>query len=244
MKGTTHLSFGVATGIATSFILKDLFTPTQQLIFISTCAVGSILVDIDNDKSMLGNDIKPFSTFIQNKFGHRILLHAPLFLILLYNVFNILINLTSNYIKQRNIVLNIIVCIFVLMVFLSNLKGNKFIKTILLYLIIPLVIWQQCLLDLNYTLYGFIFGYTGHLLLDFMTVGGLPLFYPFRKKGGKVKKYRLLCLKSGVWYETFIMLFIFILFFIGLITYNKYAQIYDTYNLVQLIKKIIIERVF
>ena len=41
-------------------------------------------------------------------------------------------------------------------------------------------------------LFGYITGYTSHLLLDFLTKAGIPIFYPFSRK-----RYHLLSIKSG-----------------------------------------------
>ena len=45
-------------------------------------------------------------------------------------------------------------------------------------------------------LYGFIIGCAGHLLLDYMTKGGLPILYPFSKH-----RFRISPMKSGKGYE-------------------------------------------
>lgn len=42
----------------------------------------------------------------------------------------------------------------------------------------------------QYFSFGTIIGYFSHLILDFITVGGIPLFYPISKKNFRIAKFR------------------------------------------------------
>lgn len=62
MNGNCHLIFGTATGITTALILSPDMVTTTALI--STCLLGSLFPDIDNEKSHIGQLTVPVSTVI------------------------------------------------------------------------------------------------------------------------------------------------------------------------------------
>ena len=160
MRIKTHLNGAILTGLVMiqtntvshipiiSNIPSTLFHYTG---FITGCAIGGLIVDIDHIKSTAGRKFKIISItlFLLNKIfkalrmkyfakltGHRGLLHAP-FLWMFYGI--------------------------AIMFFKSNCC-NK-IGEIIVY----------CIL-------GILIGAFSHLLLDFMTVSGIPLFLPFYTK--------------------------------------------------------------
>lgn len=235
MKGLTHLSFGIATSIATASIMSTMLSENQQIAFIAGSGLGAVLVDIDNAKTMIGENTKPFSTIIQNKFGHRMLVHSPLFLFAFFTFFWFLLNYCQSFYNIIGIILGLIALFFIGTVFINNFDKNKIIKSIFLFLLLPLSLLYVAYQSPEYVLYGVTFGWIGHLALDVLTKGGIPLLYPIKfkdKKSGKkrVKKFRLFFLKSCAWYECFIAMFLFILFFIVLISYYRHAQLLNCYN--------------
>lgn len=238
MKGLTHLSFGLATGLATASVLSGVLAETEQIAFVSGATLGAILVDIDSEKTIIGNNLKPFSTIIQKTFGHRMLVHSPLFLICFYALFSSILYYGQPFHNIIGNILGIIALILIITLFISNF--NKYglfniLKSFVLYLGFPLVILEQCYHSPELVLNGIVFGWIGHLFLDMMTVGGIPLFYPIKFKSKKtdkkyVKKFKFFFFKSCAWYECFIAMILFVLFFVGLIAYYEYAQQLSCYN--------------
>lgn len=247
MKGKTHLAFGVATGVSTALMLSNYISTTQQVSLLSGCLVGSLIVDIDNDKSTIGYNLRPISTIIQGKFGHRMLVHAPIFWIILYFILNKLIFLTNNYVSQRTNVLLILIGICGILSFFARTKDKlnvkKVIKKLTIFVFIPLIACFICTKELNFALYGLTVGVFGHLLLDLFTKGGLPLLYPIKfknKKGEKhVKKFSLLPLKTGTWFETIVALILFIGYFYLLNIYVDQIAIQNIYNPFLIFSKLI-----
>jgi inner membrane protein len=157
----THLNGAILTGLVMiqtntvshipiiSNIPSTLFHYTG---FITGCAIGGLIVDIDHIKSTAGRKFKIISItlFLLNKIfkalrmkyfakltGHRGLLHAP-FLWMFF--------------------MGLLLC------FSKAIAATK-IGEIIVY----------CIL-------GILIGAFSHLLLDFMTVSGIPLFLPFYTK--------------------------------------------------------------
>lgn len=82
MNKTAHLSCGVCVGLATICCLsKDSSTLNyiEQGTLILASSVGSLLPDIDTPTSSVGQKVKPVSKLVNIIFGHRGLLHTPLF---------------------------------------------------------------------------------------------------------------------------------------------------------------------
>lgn len=250
MKGLTHLSFGLATGIATASVLSPIFTETQQIAFITGSALGALIVDIDSEKTTIGSSTKPISTIIQNKFGHRMLIHSPFFLFCFYTFFTLLLNYGQQFHDIIGKVLGVIALSLILTLFISNFNYHgllNIVKSFVLYIGIPLIALNQCYQSPETMLNGILLGWIGHLALDILTVGGIPLFYPikFKNKRGekKVKKVRLFFLKSCAWYECFFAMILFVLFFIGLIAYYEYAQQINCYNPFIVLKEYIFSKI-
>lgn len=147
MNGKTHLAFGIGTSVVAAGVLYS-DTPAQGCILMGACILGSLLPDIDNPKSMLGNKVELLSRTVNKMFGHRGFIHSPLLLVGIY--------FGLGWILEKNE---------------WGFYG-----------------WPL--------LYGLLIGYAGHLFLDFMTRGGIPLFYPFSRK-----HFRVTWMKSGKGYE-------------------------------------------
>lgn len=245
MKGTTHLAFGLSTSLVTTEILSNLFTTDQQIIFITTSVLGSVILDIDNENSIIGKSFKPFSTIIQNVFGHRTLFHNPFFVLVMFLIFKFLINITVPYEHNRFIVLSVIMFLLISLSFISNLKEYRLFKSFFLFFIAPIFLWLVCSNDLYYSLYGITFGAIGHLLLDIPTIQGISWFRIFKNKNKEkeISKYKkLFKIKSGSWCETILAFFIFILFFTSLTKYNELTNDYSSYNPIEITKEIILDK--
>lgn len=84
MTGKNHLLFGLGTGTVLfweyMFIQQDeTFLTTMNALSVCVPAlIGSVLPDVDNQKSWLGRKIKPIAFVINKVFGHRTIFHSLL----------------------------------------------------------------------------------------------------------------------------------------------------------------------
>lgn len=85
MKGSTHLAAGVITGLFLA--IHTHAEPALTSTLIAGASLGSLLPDIDNCQSAIGNKIKPVSFLTQILIGHRTVFHAPVLYIILYIMF-------------------------------------------------------------------------------------------------------------------------------------------------------------
>ena len=94
MTGKTHLLVGACTGVVAATCVASNSPLIFGLTITATC-IGSIIPDIDNEKSIIGNKIKIFSTIINKISGHRGITHAPLLLLAFYVLIFFLLNLNG-----------------------------------------------------------------------------------------------------------------------------------------------------
>lgn len=173
MTGKTHLSFGLATGVASAALLEPNST-ILGLGVIGCTVLGSLIPDIDQSSSKLGKKVKPISKITNKMFGHRGFIHSPACLFITYLIVTMLLNY-------------------------YNLETYKVL------------------------LIGYVIGYAGHLFLDMLTKGGIPLLYPFNRK-----KIHLTNVKTGGKGEKALFVFacVVALVIMGFYVANKVGIIY------------------
>ena len=150
MNYRAHKIGGTCSGlIASALLFAD--NPTtinfiSSLLIISGASIGSVMPDIDKPTSKIGRKffIKPISTYIHKKYGHRTITHSAI----------------------------------LSLVFLSLLVCSSY-----MFKDIPFYFYS------NFTI-GFSVGYISHLVLDSLTVEGIPLFYPFDKTKYRFMKFK------------------------------------------------------
>jgi inner membrane protein len=81
MTGRTHLTIGIATGLALAQTLN--LPPKESALIIAAAALGSLLPDIDEPRAMLSGWIPGYRFLNIRPFRHRTLTHSLLFCILL-----------------------------------------------------------------------------------------------------------------------------------------------------------------
>ena len=101
MKAGTHIIGGyVFAGTLCSFTDVNVF---ENEYYILSCAVFSILPDIDTTKSLIGKVFYPISWILYRKLGHRTITHSLLFLLFVWLVLFLLLKFgiiaDSNYLK-------------------------------------------------------------------------------------------------------------------------------------------------
>ena len=88
MTAPTHIIGGyVFAGTLCSFSDINIFEKPEYII---TCAVCSLLPDMDTTKSAIGKFIYPVAWLIYQKFGHRTITHSLLFFALVWSAFIVL----------------------------------------------------------------------------------------------------------------------------------------------------------
>lgn len=84
MKGTTHVVFGIGTGVGFQILAGLKLTGILAYpSYYGGVVLGALLPDIDHPQSYLGRRLKILSVPIHRIFGHRGFTHSPLSLLIL-----------------------------------------------------------------------------------------------------------------------------------------------------------------
>lgn len=79
MEGKTHIAGGIAAGL---LYLTYGGPVEEELLFMGSCILGSLIPDIDHTGSTLGRKVPILDNIISGVFGHRTITHSLLFVIL------------------------------------------------------------------------------------------------------------------------------------------------------------------
>lgn len=80
MRGTTHKIGGISAGLITLSLVGN-FSIETVLIATTAGIVGSLVPDIDEPNSIVGKKVKLLSRPVKAIFGHRGIIHTPIFLL-------------------------------------------------------------------------------------------------------------------------------------------------------------------
>ena len=202
MNYRAHQAGGFTAGAITVTLLADKIAPfgsltrAGKILVISSAVIGAVLPDIDHPDSHVGRRHRITSSLVNAAAGHRGAFHSPMMLALIYfgvKYFyqSFLSSFLAKFIDSIFIAVIVGLCGF----FLALLKHRSFsVAPVVLALsgVFFLVSGNGIDSFFNLLLSGVTLGYASHLFLDFLTVGGIPLFYPLTKK-----TYHLLKMKSG-----------------------------------------------
>lgn len=197
MKGKTHLVVGLAAGV-TIALNRDI--DSFALIILGT-SIGSLMPDIDHPKSKINQKL-----LRQKNKGNKILFYSLIGMILLY-----IYTLKKDDVFLLSGVISILVGVS---------KHRGFTHSILgIFLFMKL--GENLVTKFGYyDIYmGFIIGYIGHLFSDFLTKGGIEIFYPFSENFSFP-----INIKTGGIAEKFILFLAWIYSFYGIL---KYLQIIE-----------------
>jgi len=118
MISLTHISFGI---LSAEFVLTSLgVKPSTATLALSS--IGSLLPDIDTPKSALGK-IFPFSSLIEQRFGHRQVTHSWIFIVVSIFLFSPIVLVSDGVLKYAAIIIGIVSHIMIDMI---NLSGVPF----------------------------------------------------------------------------------------------------------------------
>ena len=204
MRGSSHVIFGLAGAIALDSVFHFSGAPligaqtapaadqiAEKVVFFGFAAIGSLVPDIDNARSTLGQKLGPISKEIQHLAGHRTIFHSLLGLILTAAViwgaqFGLgWALLQAGYVDTAH-ALNV------------GLPPQEWVNT-----------------GGGIAFLGLLVGYFLHLVADSLTLGGVPWLYPSRVRFGfpPNRKWRF---KNGSVWEPVTLFVVCALVFAGL----------------------------
>ena len=171
MVGKSHLAFGAITAAALStFVISKTGSVSMQAASIPLVLIGSILPDIDNPQSTMGNKFPIISRILNKIFGHRFFVHSVLFLVLIYACMRFFAETTM-----------LIICILLGILLFKSIKLPLLLKIILGP---PLALTGTMFLTKNTYLFTtcICFGFLGHSFLDLFTTDGSGILFPILPK--------------------------------------------------------------
>ena len=144
----------IATSVAVSLAVTQATDTKLALPTLAGIIVGSLLPDIDEPKSYVGNRSMGASYLVKGIFGHRGFTHS---------ILAVLIMLIPLYwiIHSQSYVISV-----------SSLLNYEELKTTM----------SGALQFFFLTWYGIVIGYILHILEDMCSVSGVPLLYPLSKR--------------------------------------------------------------
>lgn len=199
MRYSSHRIAGICVGLGAATIISqgDIGSDTLAMAetLVITSMVGAILPDIDEPNSFVSKHVKPVSHVIKAVAGHRGAFHAPLFLGLLLFLLKIVVDQLVGADLFAS-VMKVVVLVIPVLLFLPYIrsKGAVFLVASVVLLIVSHNSMEAlATADFYWYLWlGLALGMASHLLMDALTVSGIPLLWPFTKK-----KFHILSLKTG-----------------------------------------------
>lgn len=190
MNYKAHRLGGVCAGIIAGIYLTETPTVNSIPVFYTLAVasgIGSLLPDFDQPDSYAGQMIYPVSKLINAIFGHRKLLHSPAWTILV---------IWAMYYGLKFIPPSWLLPIILVFTFASFILFGDHPKLFLPWLAFTAVVMIQIYsffpkeVFYNLLVMGLSIGIVSHLLLDMMTVSGIPLFFPFSTRGISIAKFK------------------------------------------------------
>ena len=173
MRGSSHVIFGLAGAVALDSVFHFSGAPLigaqtapgadhiiEKVVFLGFAAIGSLVPDIDNARSTLGQKLGPISKGIQHLAGHRTIFHSLLGLVLTGAVvwgaqFGLgWLLLQAGYVETAH-ALNV------------DLPPQEWVAS-----------------GAGIAFLGLLVGYFLHLVADSLTEGGVPWLFPWRFRFG------------------------------------------------------------
>ncbi|WP_053957671.1 metal-dependent hydrolase [Inediibacterium massiliense] len=204
MTGKTHMLFGYVTSL---YILPKLgYDPS--IATTAAAALGSLIPDLDHPKAKLNQKILP----IKNRFG-KVLFYCGIGSFLIYR-----------YGWAHQLIFTVAILLMVIGLSQHRSFTHSILGTGIIFFIVFFILKDM----LPYTLLlSFLLGMASHLVGDFITIGGIELFYPFSNK-----KYKfILTISSAKLAEPLICIFFMYLIIYFYIGHNK--SIHFIYDLIK-----------
>ena len=161
MTGKTHMMVGTAVGIGVATYFN--FPPESSLVLVGCSIFGSLLPDIDHPHGKLNQSILPVK--------------SKLFKALVY----LLIGAGFIYLdfKMDYVFLRILGIALIITGFSQHRTFTHSVLGLIFFSSVVYLISKEFGIMSAYI--GFVAGYVSHMVADFMTRSGIPIFYPYDK---------------------------------------------------------------
>ena len=204
MMGVQHKAVGIGFGLASSMYLAEaLEAPAPAVLAFATCVAGSMLPDIDHDKTKIGRKRK-FATDLLSK-----LTTSAIMAIIAVGTIIIValsVGMINVGISLEQVALAVILALAFIVVRKMISKSSTFKwmtkhRGLMHTLIPPIIIFIAAgASDFIYWCSAFIglgIGYVSHLLADMLTVEGCPVLWPIYK--GNIRLLKLKTKNASTW---------------------------------------------
>lgn len=196
MNGKQHKVIGIGFGVAGALIMYKQFNDPYAILIAPMSAIGSMLPDIDHDRTKIGRTRKAVTT-VTNK-TINILLVLGVILSAVVTIIT-MIGLRDYGISQTKL---LIVCSgFMVVIILkksiansSTYKWGTRHRGIMHTLVMPVILYVASTASsfplYRYTMLGLFVGYCSHLFADMLTVEGCPILWPITRKNIRLMKLK------------------------------------------------------
>lgn len=210
MMGVQHKTVGIGFGIATAMYIAEVMEqPAPGIIALGACVVGSMVPDIDHDRTKIGSKRKVV-TDIASKL-------TTTAIIVIIVVLGILITAVSIGLIKSNLNLTELTLAFVLAIgffiirkLVTNSNTFKWMtkhRGLMHTLIPPAILFiaadASSFIYWNTFFAGACIGYLSHLLADMLTVEGCPILWPIYK--GNIRILKLKTKNASTWIAAVIL---------------------------------------
>lgn len=195
MNGAQHKIVGIGFGIGAFLVLNDMGMSLEGAVTAFTSVAGSLLPDIDHDKTYVGRKRKFITT-----------LTAKTLTVLLYGICIVSAVLLFLIVKQGMdfgvnpmFLVGGIAGVFILMFLQRTICNSKSFKwaakhrglmhTLLVPIAIFMVGYSTAAPLIRYTSFGIFVGYLSHLVADMFTVAGCPILFPLVRSNIRIMRY-------------------------------------------------------
>lgn len=204
MQGKTHryggLALGAVASLATIGSIEGVDTAFFMGTFLTGSALGSLIPDLDHQHSELSKKIKPVGMLVSSVCKHRGFTHTGLcwFIVTLVCLainFGLGKIEIGTYDWGSSFVVGIIFTSIMMSIFvgvskvvhiriLNRIRFNKSKMAMVAIILLGLnTLFADMLVSyMGYYFIGLSVGYLSHLLVDMLTVSGVPLMYPYTNK--------------------------------------------------------------
>ena len=210
MQGNTHRFGGIALGAGASLLAIPVLHIQDPIPFTAVMmaggAIGSLIPDIDHEGSLIGRKMKPVSHVVRKVCGHRGFTHTLLALFG-YGLITILLsalivdNIGQDVEFANRIFFSIIAAtvvgsatIFVLSRLAHIVNHRKLTNVTLLVIAVTFIfamIEPRVIIGfVPVYMVGSTIGYASHLILDMLTVSGVPLLFPISDHMFRIARLR------------------------------------------------------
>lgn len=210
MMGVQHKTVGIGFGFATAMYIAEVMEqPAPAIIALGACVAGSMLPDIDHDRTKIGRKRKVVTDIAGKLTTTAIVAIIAVLGILIVAVSVGLIN--SNLDMTELLIALVLVIGFIFVrKFIANSNTYKWMtkhRGLMHTLIPPAILFiaadASSFIYWNTFFMGACVGYLSHLLADMLTVEGCPILWPIYK--GNIRILKLKTKNASTWIAAIIL---------------------------------------